>query len=168
MLISAFIIIGIGLLVLETTLMQLLPSWVGRPDPLFILVVFFGLRLEIIRGTLLTLFFGLLVDVFSGNILGIYPLVYLAFFFLLKTLSRNLMFEDPSYQIPLVGLGCLFFGTTLYLASIIVAPENGFIWSWKDALLQALVSGVIAIPLFAIFTAVLKLSRPKKQNSFRP
>ena len=38
MVMSTFWLLGIGLIVTQTTLLQFLPLWVGRPDFVFILV----------------------------------------------------------------------------------------------------------------------------------
>ena len=64
MLIFIFLILGIVILVLQTTFLQLLPSWLGKPDILFLLIVYVAFKADILRGAFIILLLGLLMDTF--------------------------------------------------------------------------------------------------------
>ncbi len=70
MFIFVFLVLGMITLVFQTTLLQLLPSWLGRPDLMFLLIVFIACRAGIIKGAFVVLVMGFLMDVFSGISLG--------------------------------------------------------------------------------------------------
>ena len=80
MLVSLFFIVGLILLVIQTTLFGSMPDWLGRPDLLFIFIIFITVRLELIQGAFLVLLLGLVMDIFSGIFLGLYPLTNLILF----------------------------------------------------------------------------------------
>jgi len=83
MFIAIFLILGILILVLQTTFLQLLPVWLGKPDILFLLVVHISCQPEIFRGSVVILLLGLLMDVFSGVFLGLYRL-FISWYLLLS------------------------------------------------------------------------------------
>ena len=66
MLIFAFIVFSLFLFVLQNTLFAELPAWLGRPDLIFLLVVFLAYRFEAIKGAVLVFLIGLFMDIFSG------------------------------------------------------------------------------------------------------
>jgi len=47
MLVSVFFFLGVFLLILQTTLFQILPEWAGKPDLLFVLIVFLAIRMDV-------------------------------------------------------------------------------------------------------------------------
>ena len=99
--------LGTILLTIQTTLFHILPAWIGRPDLLFILVIFLATDMETFKGALLVLLFGFLMDIFSGIYLGMYPLLYLLLFFAIKTLSRHVVLVEIVHQVPLVVVSYL-------------------------------------------------------------
>ncbi|NIQ09911.1 MAG: rod shape-determining protein MreD, partial [Gammaproteobacteria bacterium] len=70
MFIVIFLILGILILVVQTTFLQLVPGWLGQPDILFLLIVYIACQKEILAGAVSILLLGLLLDVFSGVFLG--------------------------------------------------------------------------------------------------
>ncbi|MBU0730376.1 MAG: rod shape-determining protein MreD [Proteobacteria bacterium] len=160
--ITGFLIIGALLLVIQTSILPLLPEWIGRPDLLFILVVFIGTSMETFRGTVLVLLFGLLMDIFSGLFLGLYPLLYLILFFVIKGVSRHILIEDSYYQAPLVVVSYLFTTVGLFIFCSIMAPENQFYWSWRDILLQLLIISIISVPLRHLYDRIFPVLEHKQ------
>ncbi len=149
MLIFSFIVFSLFLFVLQTTLFQALPAWLGRPDLLFLLVVFLAFRFDAIKGAALVFFIGLLIDVFSGIFLGIYPTIYLLVFFTLKILSKH-MANESTFQAPLAVLSYLITASSIFVISSLMAPGAHIEWSWRIMLLQSIMLAVVTIPFFSL------------------
>lgn len=161
-----YFFIGILLLTLQTSFMISLPEWLGRPDPLFVLIVFAAVRLDPPHGPLLLLLLGLVMDIFSGIFLGIYPIIYLLLFFLLHGLSKRLVIHETVHQIPLVLSCYLLVNGLLFTFATFLAPENELLWNWKKILLQMLLLSVMTLPLFALFDSLESWLSPKKASFF--
>jgi len=149
-----FFFLGLLLLIIQTTLFPTLPAWVGKPDLLFILLIFVALRMKIFSGGVLTLFFGLLMDVFSGIFLGLCPLIYLLVFVSIQWLSRHLVIREVTHQLPLVVVAYLFMSSGIYIGSSIFADKGGMMWSWSDVLLQMVMLAIMTMPLFYLFDRI--------------
>lgn len=169
MLVISFFFIGTLLLTLQTTLFQILPEWVGKPELLFVLIVFLGVRLDIYKGAVLTLLFGLLMDIFSGIYLGLHPVIYLLLFFALKGVTRHLAIDEYTHIIPLVVLSYLFTCCGIFVFATFLAPENQLEWYWSKTLLQALILSVISIPFFSLYDGLQRLLNraPARPSLFR-
>jgi len=146
-----FLGLGVLLLVTQTTIFPSLPAWIGKPDLLFILVIFLALRMPVFQGAVLTLFFGLLMDIFSGIFLGLYPVMYLVVFTVVQLIARQLAIGDAAYQIPLVVASYLFMNSVVFMGTTMLEPDEIMHWSWPDLLLRLLILAVMAMPLFFIF-----------------
>jgi rod shape-determining protein MreD len=155
MIISIFLLLGISLLVLQTSIFALLPNWLGVPDPLFVLVVFIALRLETFQGFILTLAFGLLLDIFSGPFLGLYPVIYLMLFLILKTVAVNFIIHDAIHQVPLTLASYLLATSGLFIFASLLMPEYVLYWSWRAVLMQLFLVAILTIPLFQIYDLIL-------------
>ncbi|MCJ7602122.1 MAG: rod shape-determining protein MreD [Desulfobulbaceae bacterium] len=175
--IISYFFLGVFLLILQTSLLTILPEWIGSPDPFFVLIVFVAIRLKLVHGAVLLLVLGLIMDIFSGIFLGIYPITYLLLFFLLHGLSRRLVIHDVFHRIPLVIVSYLFVNSLLYSIASYLAPENELLWDWKEILMEIILLAVITLPLFTLFEsfdtfltpkkAAQFFLRPKNKNSFR-
>jgi rod shape-determining protein MreD len=166
MVIASFLLLGTVLLVMQTSLLPLLPGWLGNPDPLFVLVVFAAIRLETYQGAVLALLFGLLLDIFSGPYLGLYPVVLIIVFLLLRTLAVNLLLSEAIHQVPLTLMSYLAATSGLYVFASLLAPENQLPWSWRGVLLQLFMLAVFTLPLFQLYEALLtRIVRRKKKRS---
>ncbi|MBI4792140.1 MAG: rod shape-determining protein MreD [Deltaproteobacteria bacterium] len=162
----SYFFLGVFLLVVQTSLLTILPDWIGTPDPFFVLIVFTAMRLELVHGALLLLLLGLVMDIFSGIFLGIYPITYLLLFFVLHGLAKKLAIQEVVHRIPLVLASFLFANSLLYSFATFLAPENELPWYWKDILLQTLLLGLITMPMFNVFEAFDTLLSPKKSGLF--
>lgn len=163
MCIASFFILGTLLLTLQTTVLQLLPEWLGKPDLLFLLIVFFATHMEIHQGAFLALLFGLLMDIFSGIFLGIHPIIYLILFFVLKGLTKHLIVDD-SHHAPLVVISYLFTTSGIFIFSASLDPDTMLDWSWRHVLLQTLILSVISIPFIRMCNRLLVFFKTKKVN----
>ncbi|MGV1099998.1 rod shape-determining protein MreD [Thiovibrio sp. JS02] len=168
MAVGVFFLLGTILLVFETTLLHALPEWFGRPNLLFLLIVFIATNLDIYKGAVLALLFGLLMDIFSGIFLGLHPIVYLLLFFVLQGVSRTLAINEAVHQMPLVALSYLFTASSIFLFASILAPESKLYWAWGNEILQVLILAVICIPFFSLFKwLTLFVNNKGQRNPFR-
>jgi len=173
MLFFLFWVLGLVLIVLQTTLLQSLPAWLGRPDFVFILVTFVAYRFAWIPGIALVFSLGWILDVVAGIYLGLYPLMCLLTFVILKLLTNKSPVKESTYQIPLVGVSYFLAQMFLYLVYSLALPEDLPEWSWGLTLQRTALLVVASIPLFLLFSSlheyVLKrrlrakpLRRPRK------
>lgn len=161
MIIAPFLVLSVFLLTMQTVLFQHLPPWLGKPDLLFLLVVFLAYRIDIIPGAVLVLLIGFFIDIFSGVFLGLYPSIYLFIFFLLKATSKHIALNETAYQAPFAVISYLFAESALYISISILAPDNTPEWSWRSMLLQLLLLAVLAMPLFGFFDSYMALCTKK-------
>ncbi len=168
MFVIIFLLLGIFLLVLQTTFLQLLPAWLGKPDILFLLIVYISCQEEVIRGAVVILLLGLLMDVFSGVFLGLYPVLYLLVFAFIKGLSRRITINEYAYQIPLALICYLLVNIGLFLFTYSQEPDMPPHWSWGTILLQLLMLSVIGAPVFAIFDTLMNFYRSTSASGILP
>lgn len=168
MLITSFFILGTVLLTLQTSLFQVLPDWLGRPDLLFVLLIFISIRTKTYQGAVLALLFGLVMDIFSGVFLGVYPVLYLLLFFAIKGISMHFILDDPAHQAPLVAVSYLVNNIGVVIFTMILAPENSLMWAWGGLILQMLILSVITVPLFKFFDVILiRVNKKPSKLSFQ-
>jgi rod shape-determining protein MreD len=166
MLFISFLVFGLLLFVMQTTLFSMLPAWLGRPDLIFLLIVFLAYRFDAIKGAVLVFLIGQLLDIFSGVFLGIYPTVYLLVFFILKILSRHIA-NESTFQAPLAIISYLFTASSIFILSTMLAPDALIKWSWRIMLLQLIMLTVVAIPFFALCDLYMTFCTKKLVN-WRP
>jgi rod shape-determining protein MreD len=166
MLFISFLVFGLLLFVLQTTLFSLLPAWLGRPDLIFLFIVFLAYRFDAIKGAVLVFFIGLLMDIFSGVFLGIYPTVYLLVFFVLMILSKHVA-NESTFQAPLAIISYLLSAGCIFIISTMLASEALIEWSWRIMLLQVIMLTVVAIPFFSLCDLYLTFCT-KKLAKWRP
>jgi len=165
MVLSFLFLSGTILLILQTTLLHSLPEWFGRPNLLFLFIVFLGTYLDVYKGAVLALLFGLIMDIFSGVFLGLHPVIYLVLFFALQAVSRHLAINESIHQIPLVALSYLFTASSIFIFTSILTPENGLYWAWGSEILQVLILSVICIPFFNFFHWLTTVFDSKNANN---
>lgn len=166
MLFISFLVFALLLFVMQTTLFALLPAWLGRPDLIFLLIVFLAYRFDAIKGAVLVFFIGLLLDIFSGVFLGIYPTVYLLIFFIMKLLAKHIA-NESTFQTPLAIISYLFTASCIFIISTMLAPEALIEWSWRIMILQIIMLAVVAIPFFSLCDLYMTFCRNKLVN-WRP
>jgi rod shape-determining protein MreD len=143
--------IGLSLIVAQTTLLEYLPQWLGRPDLLFVLVAFLAYRFAWIPGILVVFSLSWVVDVISAIYLGLYPLACLAAFSALKSLSNKSPVKESTYQIPLVGLIYFLMQILFYFVNSLLLPDILPQWSWPGVFQRTVLVVLSAIPLFVLF-----------------
>jgi rod shape-determining protein MreD len=177
MLVLGFLVLGILLIVLQTTLLQFLPSWFDRPDLVYILVAFIAYRFDWVRGFFLVFLLGWMMDIVSGIYLGTYPLLYFFVFVSLKILSENSPMKETAYQIPLVGVSYFLVQMALYSIYSLTLPDTIPEWSWARVIVVTIVLVVATIPCFLLYNSFFeyfqkkrlspKILKKKSSNQFR-
>lgn len=156
----SFWLIGVALIVCQTTLMQYMPLWFGRPDFVFILVAFSAYRFAWIPGIVLVFSLGWIMDVMGGIHLGLYPLICLLTFTFLKLLASRSPVKESTYQIPLVGVAYFVAQMMYCFIYSLVLPEILQEWSWGLTLQRTILVVVSSIPLSILFNRLYeKLQR---------
>ncbi len=164
MLTLCFIALGILVIVFETTLIQSLPSWIGRPDFVFILVAFAAYRFAWLPGLVLTFILSWIIDSLTGITLGVYPLVCLTVFASLKALTTNNPLRESMYQIPLVGISFFLVQLVTYFLYSFTLPDFLPEWSWGRVFGETGILVVATIPCFLLLNAFCEyLERRKLQ-----
>ncbi len=177
MLIPAFLALGLLLIVIQTTFLQFLPAWFGRPDLVYILVAFIAYRFDWFRGLFLVFFCGWMMDAVSGIYLGTYPLLYFLVFTSLKLLSENSPMKETAYQVPLVGISYFLVQMALYSVYSLTFPDTIPEWSWVRMIVTTIVLIVATIPCFLLYNSFFgyfskkrlnpRILRKKPENRFR-
>jgi len=175
--IGAFLIVGLFLIVFQTTILQTLPTWLGSPDLMFILIVFIAYRFDGLRGFFLSFLFGWMMDVVSGLYQGVFVIEYLIVFVIINTLTKNSPIKESAYQVPLVGLSYFLAQLLLYASLAMVVEETQAPWSWSKMLREAIILTVATIPCFILFNSlyeyllkrktISRVARRKAGNTFR-
>lgn len=156
MLILSFLVVGITLVVTQTSIFQFFPSWLGRPDLVFILIAFIAYRFDWLRGLLLVIVFSWIMDVVSGLYLGTYPLLYLFLFLSLKIFKENSPIKEVAYQVPLVGIAFFVGYSCLYLFYSLALPGILPEWSWVKIVQEAFILIVATIPCFLLYNSLFE------------
>ena len=162
MLFFSFWVLGIALIVVQTTLLQSLPLWLGRPDFVFILVAFTAYRFAWIPGIALVFTLGWIMDVVVGIHLGFYPLMCLLTFTALKLLTNKSPIKESTYQIPLVGLSYFLIQMFLYFAYSLTLPEDLPEWFWGLTLQRTALLVAAAVPLFLLFSSLYEYLQKRR------
>ncbi len=168
MLFFAFWLLGIALIVAQTTFLQYLPMWLVRPDFVFILVSFIAYRFAWVPGVLLAFFLGWTIDVVAGIHLGIYPLSCLIVFAILKVVTSRRLIKESTYQIPLVGLCYFLMQIFFYFAHTVLLPEEIPEWSWVVAVQRTALVVFSAIPLFVLFNSLYEYIKKSRLRGKAP
>lgn len=156
MLIFSFFLMGIALVVIQSSIFQFFPTWLGSPDLIFILIAFLAYRFDWLRGLLLVIVLSWIMDVISGLYLGTYPLLYLFLFISLKIFKDNSPVKEVAYQVPLVGLAFLIEHFCLYSCYSLALPGILPEWSWIKILQETFILILATIPCFLLYNKVFE------------
>jgi len=133
------LLLGILLLILQTTLLPFFPIHRIRPDILLIFTLYLGLSFPPVFGGILAFFMGYLMDLFSGNALGFYAL------------SR-----------PLVFLAAQFFRERFYLEGFYSKFLFAFIYATLEGLLIfILMNALHSVPLGNLYPLLFTFLLPQ-------
>ncbi len=162
---GVFLIVGVLLIVFQTTILLTLPAWFGSPDLLFILIVFIAYRFDSLRGFFLAFLLGWMMDVVAGLYLGVYVIEYLLVFVVINTLTKNSPIKESAYQVPLVGLSYFLAQLILYASLTMMVEEAQAPWSWSQMLRESIILTVATIPCFILFNSLYEYLQKRKSVS---
>jgi rod shape-determining protein MreD len=177
MLIVGFLIVGLLLIVLQTTVFMFTPTWGAAPDFYYILVAYLAYRLDLFRSLLILLPLSSVLDVFSGTILGMYPAICFGGYFLLKFTSIKMPVRESLYQIPFVAVSYLVVCWFVFMVIDFMVPDVLVPWKWSLMLLRAGLIVLFSFPLFRFFEffnrplqgrfSSFKMLRSRSGNKYR-
>lgn len=150
-----FFLLGTFFIILQTTLFQSFPGWIGVPDLVFLQIVFMAIHLRVYEGAFLTLVFGVMLETLSGYFLGLYALAYLLIFTITKGLSAALSINEANHQPPIVALGYLLANGFVYICSVMLANVDQSSWDWGGLLQRVLIVIVLVVPVNHFFNLIL-------------
>jgi len=146
-----FFLVGIFLLLLQTTLLHLLPIGPVVPDLILVLCVYLGLYHPSVGAALGSFLLGYSIDIVSSPILGLnafaMSLVFLSVYFS----SRAIWIQNPIVTSLVVLLAALVKGAAVVLISAVFLSVEGFwIGAARYIIMEALVAAVLAPLVFAL------------------
>lgn len=173
-----FILIGLLLVVLQTSVLTFTPVWVSSPDLYYILVAYLAYRFDLLRSLIIIFPISWLMDVFSGVIIGMYPAICFVSFVLLKLMDTKIPVRESLYQIPLAGLCYLVVHKIVHIFLSVAATDPIAPWSWPEMFAKVFLLVIFAFPLFRFFEYVntrlqrnfipFRMLRVRSGNRFRP
>jgi rod shape-determining protein MreD len=147
----AFFVVGVLLVLLQTTVLHLLPIGPIVPDLILVLCVYWGLHHPTVGAVLGSFLLGYSVDVVSSPILGLNAFAMSLVFLAVYVSSRSIWLHHPVVSSIVVLLAALIKGAALILVWTVFLSVEGF---WTGALryilLEALVAAVLAPAVFAL------------------
>lgn len=165
MLTTTFFLVGIFLIILQTSPLQIMPGETGRPDLVYLLVAFAGYKFAWLPGIFLSFTLGWTLDVMVGANLGVYPLECLLVFISLKLITSKSPVRESAYQVPLVGVSYFILKILVYLLSTMTLLDTLPEWSWSKIIQETVLVLLAAIPCFLLFNSLYEfLSKRAKQT----
>jgi len=147
----AFFVVGVFLVLLQTTFLHLLPLGPVVPDLILVLCVYWGLHHPTISAVLESFLLSYSVDVVSSPILGLNAFAMSLVFLAVYLSSRSIWLHHPMVSSIVVLLASLVKGAALILVWNVFLSVDGF---WTGAvryiLMEALVAAVLAPLVFAL------------------
>jgi len=121
-----FILLGILVLTLQTTLLRFFPIQRIRPDFMLIFTLYLGFSSPPIPGAILAFFMGYFVDLFSGNSFGLYTSSRLLLFYGAYLFKSKFYLEGFSSQFIFVFLAAFLEGFLILMLLTFLSPEPLF------------------------------------------
>ena len=172
-----FLIVGLLMAVLQTTIFMFTPVWSASPDLYYILVAYLAYRVDVLRGLVIIFPVSCILDVYSGTIIGLYPAICYSGYGLLKIISIKMPVRKSLYQIPLIAISYLVVNWLIYLFFNLFQPHTLAPWSSPLMLLRAALIILLAFPLFSFFEMIntrfrrkitpIKILHTRPGNQFR-
>jgi rod shape-determining protein MreD len=146
-----FFLVGICLLLLQTTLFHLLPIGPIVPDLILVLCVYLGLYHPSVGAALGSFLLGYSIDIVSSPILGLNAFAMSLVFLSVYLSSRAIWIQNPIVTSLVVLLAALVKGVALLLVWVIFLSVEGFwIGAARYIIMEALVAAVLAPMVFAL------------------
>jgi rod shape-determining protein MreD len=148
-----FFVVGILLVLLQTTFLHFLPMGPIVPDLILVLCVYWGLHHPTVGAALGSFLLGYSVDVVSSPILGLNAFAMSLVFLAVYLSSRAIWLHHPIVSSIIVLLASLVKGAALMLVGSVFLSLEGF---WTGALRYVLMEAVVAAVLAPLLFALLR------------
>jgi rod shape-determining protein MreD len=146
-----FFLMGLLLVLLQTTFLHLLPLGPVVPDLILVLFVYWGLYHPTVGAVLGSFALGYSVDVMSSPILGLNAFAMSLVFLAVYLSSRNIWIHNPIVSAVVVFLASLVKGVALIVVWFVFLDMQGlWVGALRYVVLEALVASAIAPLLFAV------------------
>jgi rod shape-determining protein MreD len=147
----AFFVVGVLLVLLQTTFLHLLPIGPIVPDLILVLCVYWGLHHPTVGAVLGSFLLGYSVDVVSSPILGLNAFAMSLVFLAVYASSRSIWLHHPVVSSIVVLLAALIKGAALILVwTVFLSVEGFWVSALRYILLEAVVAAVLAPAVFAL------------------
>ena len=148
------VLLGFGLLVVETAFATLVPMHSYAPNLLLPIAIFLGVAPEmpIARGATVCFVLGYLLDSFTGNLMGLQTLALVASFLVARGAGLRLFPQGPAFQILLTLVMAVATGvSTLALRGLFERAFTFELLEYADTLIgSAVVTALFAPLVFAL------------------
>ncbi len=134
-----FVLAGFALLLVQSTLRQMLPVVALVPDPALLLVLYLGLtpRQSAWVGAILAIVLGYLTDLLGAAPKGLHALVYVLLFYLSRGAQVRLLTRGWIFEVWFCALAAFVGGVLVVLGRAVATPAVGV-----SGVLVAVVQGV--------------------------
>lgn len=144
-----FLLVGFLLVLLQTTLLHLLPLGPIVPDLILVLCVYWGLNHPTVGAVLGSLILGYSVDVFSGPVLGFNAFAMSLVFLVVYLSSRCIWIHNPLLSAVVVFLASWVKGAAMIIVwTLFVTVDSLGVGVLKYIFLEALLAALLAPGLF--------------------
>ncbi|MCI5116403.1 MAG: hypothetical protein D3913_00275 [Candidatus Electrothrix sp. LOE1_4_5] len=161
MLTLSFILVGLFLVIVQTTLFMPSPLWLVAPDFYYILVGYLAYNFTFLHGMVVLLPISMVLDVYSGTVIGMYPALCYLGYFLLRLIVAKIPVPKSLYQLPCIALSYLVVSWFLMLLLDLFQPQAISSWEWLPILFRVFLIYIFSFPLFRFFTFLDKKIRGK-------
>src|SRR6266498_4876595 len=147
----SFFVVGIMLMLLQTTFFHLLPLGPVVPDLILVLCVYWGLYHPTVGAALGSFLLGYSVDVVSSPILGLNAFAMSLVFLAVYLSSRSIWIQNPLVTSFVVLLAALVKGAALVLLwAVFLSVEGFWLGAARYIIMEALVAALLAPVVFAL------------------
>jgi rod shape-determining protein MreD len=146
---------------LAIVLLQVIPWETLLPQPVtvnlsLVFVIFLALYRPSINSWFLAFLLGFALDALSGGPAGLFTLINLAIFLLIRAAEKVVLFESTASRTVLVFALCVSVDLAfLSIARIVTANTFGLVL--KSVLVSSIFAAVLSLPLFAFYRKVYAL-----------
>ncbi len=146
-----FFVVGVLLILLQTTFLHLLPIGPIVPDLVLVLCVYLGLHHPTVGAALGSFLLGYSIDVVSSRMIGLNAFALSLVFLAVYLSSRSIWLHHPMVSSLVVFLAALVKGVAMVLAWVAFLNVESF---WMGAaryiITEALVAAVLAPLVFSL------------------
>ncbi len=157
-----FFLIGVVLIIFQSTLLPAFPEWLARPDFLFVLVAFAAYTFSWVNGLVFVFILGWMVDSISSIYLGVFPLQYILVFSFLKLACEKSPLKEVTYQIPLVAVSYFVVKIVFYTMFAFLLPYTLSEMSWVKIIQETIILVIVTVPMFLLLSRLYEYLSTKR------